>query len=102
MEMKAKSRATIKYEKKMGLVSKTYKLRLTDVEEFRAACAESGESQASVLTRLMRSYIQSRNVEKKKQIEDVPIKKTTGKFIMNMKEIIEKQTQMGKQNDKYE
>ena len=48
---------TARYQKKVGLVSKSYKLKQADVDAFAEACRERDESQASVLTRLMKRYI---------------------------------------------
>ncbi len=48
---------TARYQKKVGLVSKSYKLKQADVEAFAEACKERDESQSAVLTRLMREYI---------------------------------------------
>lgn len=48
---------TARYQKKAGLVSKSYKLKQADVDAFAEACKERDESQASVLTRLMKRYI---------------------------------------------
>ena len=46
-----------RYQKKVGLVSKSYKPLQADVEAFAEACKERDESQSAVLTRLMREYI---------------------------------------------
>jgi hypothetical protein len=54
---KASTRATAKYHAKIGLVSRTYKLKLAIVDEFKAACQISGESQSAVLMRLMDEYV---------------------------------------------
>lgn len=56
----AQTIATEKYAKKVGLVSKSYKLKKEVVETFAQACEENGESQATVLTRLMNEYILSK------------------------------------------
>ncbi len=56
---KAQTIATRKYEEKAGWVSKSYKLKKDIVEAFAKACAENGEGQATVLTRLMNGYIES-------------------------------------------
>lgn len=48
---------TARYQEKVGLISKSYKLKRTDVEAFAEACKERDESQSAVLTRLMREYI---------------------------------------------
>lgn len=50
--------ATTKYQKKVGLISKTYKLKKSIVDDFKQACDLNGESQAEVLTKLMTKYIE--------------------------------------------
>lgn len=53
----AQSKATRKYEAKIGLISKSYKLKKEVVEEFKKACERSGTSQAKELTRFMEQFI---------------------------------------------
>jgi len=53
----AATRATARYHKKRGLISKSYKLPRTVVEEFAEACEELELSQAKVLTKYMLYYI---------------------------------------------
>lgn len=53
---KANTRATAKYQAKIGLVAKTYKLKADIVNNFKTACELSGESQAAALTRFMVEY----------------------------------------------
>ena len=57
-EPKRQTIATSKYQAKIGLISKTYKLKKSIVEEFKQACDSNGESQAEVLTRFMKKYIE--------------------------------------------
>jgi hypothetical protein len=45
--------ATEKYNKKVGLMNKTYKLRKEVVEEFAHACEVAGVSQSGQLTEMM-------------------------------------------------
>ena len=52
--------ATSKYQAKIGLIAKTYKLDKTVVENFRQSCAENGRSQASVLNELMTMYTEGK------------------------------------------
>jgi hypothetical protein len=54
---KPQTRATAKYQANKGVVAKSYKLDAEAAEAFRASCAEAGESQAAVLTRLMAAYV---------------------------------------------
>ena len=49
--------ATARYQKKKGLISKSYKLPREVVEEFAEACEEMELSQAKVLTKYMLYYI---------------------------------------------
>lgn len=49
--------ATEKYQKKIGLITKSYKLKKTLVDDFKEACDRRGESQAAALSRLMQEYI---------------------------------------------
>lgn len=46
-----------KYQKKAGYKIKGFKLKGDVADRFADACKECGESQASVITRLMESYI---------------------------------------------
>ena len=55
--MTAAARATDRYQKKKGLISKSYKVPRSIVEEFAEACEESDLSQAQVLTKYMMYYI---------------------------------------------
>jgi len=52
----AATRATARYQKKKGLISKSYKLPRTVVEEFAETCEEMEQSQAKVLTKYMIYY----------------------------------------------
>lgn len=51
------TKATAKWQEKAGLISKSYKLKADDVEQFAAACEAAGRSQASVLTEFMRFFV---------------------------------------------
>lgn len=53
---KPQTRATAKYQEKVGLISKSYKLKAEDAEAFKKACDDKSESQSEVLTRLMKLY----------------------------------------------
>jgi len=52
----AETRATARYQKRKGLISKSYKLPRTVVDEFAEACEEMELSQAKVLTKYMIYY----------------------------------------------
>ena len=51
------TKATKKYEQKVGIIAKSYKIRKELAEEFAAACAQAGEGQAATISRLMQEYI---------------------------------------------
>lgn len=53
--------ATEKYQKKVGLVSKSYKLKKEVAEAFADACEKAGVSQAGKLTELMKGFIEEVN-----------------------------------------
>ena len=53
-----KIRPQDKWNAKAGLISKSYKLKKELVEEFAKVCEESGVSQASQLSKLMKQYIE--------------------------------------------
>lgn len=52
----AQTKATKKYAAKVGLISKSYKLKREVVEEFAQACEKAGVSQAGKLTELMLAF----------------------------------------------
>jgi hypothetical protein len=54
---KASTKATDKYQAKVGLAARTYKLKAETADSFKAACEASGESQAAVLSRLMTAFV---------------------------------------------
>jgi hypothetical protein len=49
--------ATKKYQQKVGLIAKSFKIKKELADEFRAACERNGKSQALVISELMRRYI---------------------------------------------
>lgn len=53
----AQTKATEKYQKKAGLINKSFKLKKDVVEEFKETCNALGVSQASVLNGLMKQFI---------------------------------------------
>jgi len=53
----AATRATARYQEKKGLISKSYKLPRSVVDEFAEACEAMELSQASVLAKYMTYYI---------------------------------------------
>ena len=53
----AQTIATEKYTKKVGIISKSYKLKKELVEEFALACDKAGTSQAAQLSKMMQQFI---------------------------------------------
>lgn len=58
-ERKAKPQtvATQKYQEKIGLMPKTYKLKRKVVEDFAKACEKAEISQAAQITKMMEEFI---------------------------------------------
>ncbi len=50
--------ATEKYAKKVGLISKSYKLKQQLVQEFAEACEAAGVSQAKQISIMMEDFIE--------------------------------------------
>ncbi|WP_283681242.1 chemotaxis protein [Parablautia sp. Marseille-Q6255] len=55
--------ATEKYTKKVGIISKSYKLRKEVTEAFAEACEKKGVSAAGQLTVMMQAFIDEVNKE---------------------------------------
>lgn len=55
--MGEKYKAQAAYAQRNGLVTKSYKLKQSIADDFKAACDKDGRSQASVLQELMVGYI---------------------------------------------
>ncbi|MDO4289356.1 MAG: chemotaxis protein [Eubacterium sp.] len=53
--------ATGKYQKKVGLITKSYKLKKEVTEVFAEACEKAGVSQAGQLTKMMKAFIEEQN-----------------------------------------
>lgn len=49
--------ATQKYQQKVGLISKSYKLKKKLVEEFAKACDKRGIAQSAQITLMMQEFI---------------------------------------------
>lgn len=56
----AQTKASKKYQDSHGWISKSYKIKKEIAEGFSKKCKENGESQASVITRLMNEYINAK------------------------------------------
>lgn len=59
MPAKKQTIASAKYQSKVGLISKSYKLKKELVEEFAKACADSGTSQSAAISECMKEYIRN-------------------------------------------
>lgn len=57
----AQTIASEKYQKKVGFISKSYKLKKDIVESFAEACEANGVSQSATITELMKNYIKGDN-----------------------------------------
>ncbi len=58
---KAQTTATRKYEQKVGIIAKSYKLRRELVDQFKEACDKAGVSQAGKLSEMMQNFIDECN-----------------------------------------
>ncbi len=54
--------ATAKYEAKVGLMAKSYKLKRELVEQFAVACEKKGISQSAQLSKMMQQFIDETNL----------------------------------------
>ena len=57
----SQTKASAKYQEKVGLISKSYKLKKEVVDDFASACAKNGVSQAAQITKMMLEYIDKNN-----------------------------------------
>lgn len=55
------TKATDKYQKKAGIIAKTFKLKKEVVEAYKEACEKAGVSQAGQLTKMMNDFIEQVN-----------------------------------------
>ena len=67
MAQSAQSKATRQYEKKVGLISRSYKLKKSIVDDFKEACERQGVSQASVLSAYMVEYARAAGIKSKER-----------------------------------
>jgi len=56
--------ATEKWQRKAGLVVKSYKLKKETVEAFANACKKAGVSQSGQLTKMMDDFIEKTDMER--------------------------------------
>lgn len=59
MESKAnvQTRATMKYQKKVGIIAKSFKIKKELADNFKIACEKAGVSQASQISRMSSSLL---------------------------------------------
>ena len=50
--------ATKKYQKSQGIIAKSYKMKKTLADEFKATCERLGVGQAATITKLMTEFIE--------------------------------------------
>lgn len=52
------TKATDKYQQKIGLIAKSFKIKKELADEFKIACEKAGVGQAATITRLMKQFIE--------------------------------------------
>lgn len=52
------TKATDKYQQKIGLIAKSFKIKKELADEFKAACEKAGVGQAATITKLMKQFIE--------------------------------------------
>lgn len=55
---KAQTAATMRYQKKMGLIAKSYKIKKMLADDFALACKARGIGQAAAISELMQNFIE--------------------------------------------
>ena len=53
----AQTKATDKWQKMVGIISKSFKLKKELTDEFKEACEKAGVSQAAQISKMMREFI---------------------------------------------
>lgn len=53
----SQTKASMKYQQKVGLVSKSFKLKKELTVEFKKACETAGVGQAETITKFMQEFI---------------------------------------------
>lgn len=54
----SQTKASAKYQEKVGLISKSYKLKKELVEQFAISCEAAGVSQSAQLSAMMEAFIE--------------------------------------------
>ncbi len=57
------TRATDKYQKKAGYITKSFKLKKDITDKFIEACDAAGVSQASQITSMMKTFIEQQGIK---------------------------------------
>lgn len=52
------TKATDKYQQKIGLIAKSFKIKKELADEFKAACEKARVGQAATITKLMKQFIE--------------------------------------------
>lgn len=55
------TKATKNYQKKIGLIAKSFKIKKELADEFKEACEKAGVGQAATISRLMQEFIDEVN-----------------------------------------
>ncbi len=58
-EPNTQTKATTKYQQKIGLISKSYKIKKELADEFKATCDRLGVGQAATVTKLLTEFIEA-------------------------------------------
>ena len=56
-EPNTQTRATTKYQQKIGLIPKSFKIKKSLADEFKATCERLGVGQAATVTKLLTEFI---------------------------------------------
>lgn len=58
----SQTKASAKYQEKVGLISKSYKLKRELVERFAESCRAVGVSQSAQLSKMMEDFIEKNKI----------------------------------------
>lgn len=58
----SQTRRSAKYQEKVGLISKSYKLKRELVERFAKSCEAAGVSQSAQLSKMMEEFIKNNKI----------------------------------------
>lgn len=62
-EPNTQTKATDKYQKKIGLISKSFKIKQQTADAFKAACEAAGVGQGAKITELMLQFAKENGIE---------------------------------------